>query len=204
MLNKYANTRVKKHTDQAYSSAYSGEIVIIEVGTGQDTRVFYAHRSLLTFYSGYFRAALDGGFAESRSGVIKLDCEECSVFERFVTWLYTYKTRPEKITEGNPHNHFLSCVKLWVFADRRDIPLLMNEMVDELQKIVVETWTYPNRVVKEVYATTTDGSILRRVIVHIYTCCTTKGNMTSEGFEPYPREFLLDLIKGLASATECQ
>lgn len=110
----------------------------IEVGDGEVKRTFYAHRGLLTFYSGYFKAALEGGFAEAQSGVIKLETEEPSVFEAFITWLYTRKACAKVINPDTACEHYELVVKLWIFANRRDIPLLMNEMVDSLHRAVVD------------------------------------------------------------------
>ena len=64
---KLANARL--------SSAFTGEMATIEVGTGENKRTFYAHRDLLSFYSGYFKAVFNGGFAAAQSSVIKLEIE---------------------------------------------------------------------------------------------------------------------------------
>jgi hypothetical protein len=54
-----------------------------------------------SFYYGYFRAALNEGFAEAGSGMIKLDTEEPAIFEGFDKWLYTTKARTDEITKQN-------------------------------------------------------------------------------------------------------
>ena len=86
-------------------------------------------------------------------------------FAGFVEWLYTHKHRADAITELNDHDQSTSAVKLWIFADRRKIPLLMNEMVDSLQKSVVTAWVLPSHRINEVYENTTTGSTLRRMVV---------------------------------------
>jgi hypothetical protein len=60
------------------------EIATIKVSTGKMERTFHAHRGLLSLYSGYFKAALDGRFAEAQSGVLELEIEEPDVFEEFL------------------------------------------------------------------------------------------------------------------------
>ena len=150
------------------SSVYIGETATIEVGAGEHKQTFYVRRDLLSYYSGYFKAALHGNFAEAGSGIVKLDTEEPSVFEGFVKWLYTRRARSDEINADTGRDHFMSVVKLWIFADRRDIPLLMNEMIDRLQQCIVTLWCVPGGTLREVYDNTTAGCALRRMIVDIY------------------------------------
>lgn len=186
-------------TDVARSSVYTSKINTIEVGTGNDKRTFHAHHELLTFYSGYFRAALNGAFAEAQSGVIKLESEEPAIFEEFVVWLYTKKTRMSQTkAETNGRNHYFPCVKLWIFADRRNVPLLMNEMIDQFQKSVVWCWHLPNSVIREVYQNTTEDAALRRMIVDMYKCIAGKG-LTEREYEEFPKRFLFELVESLVS-----
>lgn len=183
---------IRHIANRRYSSAYAREIVTVEVGSSESTRAFHIHRGLLTFYSGYFKAALNGRFVEAQSGVIKLDTEEPAVFEEFVKWLYTHKPRTEKITYENRKQHYLSIVKLWIFADRRDVPLLMNEMIDSFQHDVVRVWAMPRDVLKEVYENTIEGSTLRRMIVDMYK--SISGPMRQEYLDDFPKQFLFDWL----------
>lgn len=152
---------------------------------------------MLTFYSGYFRAALNGNFSEGQSGVIILESEEPDVFHEFVTWLYTTKARTDPVTDENFRSHCFSYVKLWIFADRRDIPVLMNDMIDTFQRTVVKAWKYPDMVVKEVYNNTTDGSALRRMLIRTFKCIAGE-NVLTEGCN-YPKQFLFDLVRRFAA-----
>lgn len=169
------------------------------MGTGANTKTFYVHRDLLSFYSGYFEAALNGGFAEAGSGIMKLETEEPAVFEGFVKWLYTAKARTDEITKQNAGEYFKSIVRLWIFADRRDVPLLMNEMIDSLHRSVVAIWIIPNNSVKEIYDNTTEGSALRRVLVDMYA--SVAGDELAGEFTPdndvYTKGFLCDLVKSM-------
>ena len=157
------------------------------------------YRDLLSFYSGYFSAALNGGFAEAGSGVIKLDTEEPAVFEDFMKWLYTRQHRSDTIVRSTRKRYCNSIIKLWIFADRRDIPLLMNEMIDSLQQSVVSAWTLLARsTIKELYTETTVESPLRRMVVDMYTSIAGEswsGNLTDVS-DDCIKDFLLDLVKG--------
>jgi hypothetical protein len=181
------------------SSVYSGETTTIEVGTGPNKQTFYVHRGLLSFYSGYFRAALDGGFLEANTGVVKLEIEEPTVFDGFVKWLYTTKVCKDDITEQNNAEYFNFIVKLWIFGDRREIPLLMNEMIDFLHQSVVRAWMLPSNSVTEVYDNTTEESALRRLLVDMYANLAAKKHAVSftPGSDTYNKQFRCDLVKSL-------
>jgi hypothetical protein len=208
----YSWSRSSELTNKPYSSAYVSEIVTIEVG--EDKRAFQVHRGLLTFYSGYFKTALDGAsgssktvpdeeIAEAQNGVIGLKFEEPAVFEEFVMWLYSHKPRVESTTKENAQQHYRSIVKLWIFADRRDIPLLMNEMIGNLQQAVASVWVVPVQVIQKVYEGTTEDSALRQMILHLFTSICGNAFVTHVTLEAgryeeyYPKRFLLDWIKGM-------
>lgn len=55
--------------------------------------------------------------------------------------------------------------RLWVLADRREVPLLMNKCIDAIKEKVLEDWWGPVPMVKYVYANTAPGSALRRFIL---------------------------------------
>lgn len=183
-----------------HSSAYIGKTATIEVGTDANKQTFYVYRDLLSFYSGCFRAALNGGFTEAESGVIKLETEEPVVFEGFVKWLYTKDFRSDEINKHNNKEYFMSIVKLWIFADCREIPLLMNEMIDRLQEAVHTVWLLPRNTIREAYSNTTARSALRRMIVDTYKTLGGIGlghDMTKDDgydYRCYPKQFLYDLM----------
>jgi hypothetical protein len=158
------------------------------------------HRGLLKFYSGYFQAALDGGFAEAQSRVIKLETEEPAVFEEFVLWLYTKTPRAESTTRDNCLQHYESTTKLWIFADRRDIPLLMNEMIDSFQQSVLVGWTtnmMPNNVINNIYENITEDCELRRMFTNMYWCMgsSAPADAIAKNPEDFHDDFLFDLVK---------
>lgn len=184
---------------QYHSTAYTGQVATIEVGTGSAKRTFYPHRDLLAFYSGYFRAALNGRFTESRTKVIKLETEEPAVFEGFLLWLYTCKARTDVITEDNAGEYFTSIVKLWIFADRRIIPLMANDMIDHLQQCVLTAWSIPTNTINIVYSNTTEESALRRMLVNMYASLASDdlaSIMTHDAGDSI-KNFLIDLVRSL-------
>ena len=124
------------------------------------------------------------------------------MFTGFVKWLYTNKHRADKITKATGGEHFMSIVKLWIFADRRGVPLLMNEMIDSLHHSVVALWYVPT--VKEIYENTTEESALRRMVVDMYA--NIAGSNQAAQFKTdsdvYTKDFLCDLVKSLIATNQ--
>lgn len=93
----------------------------------------------------------------------------------------------------------MAIVKLWIFADRRDVPLLMNEMVDLLQQRVIEAWILPTGIISEIYNNTTEESAIRRMLVDMYA--NIAGSDEAVYIKPdsddYPKHFLCDWVKSL-------
>lgn len=144
----------------------------------------------MCFYSGHFKAALKGTWAESSSGIIKLKTEDPLVFERFAHWLYT-----NKITDDTRKSGFGIIIDLWLFADRRDIPLLMNEMIDALHKGITDQWLMPTDCLHKVYENTTEGSALRRILMWSMSR-TVRSSLFEENYaKRWPRKALLDVLR---------
>jgi hypothetical protein len=115
-------------------------------------------------------------------------------------WLYTKKARRDPVTKEIAPQYNMSIMKLWIFADRRDIPLLMNEMIDAFQQSTLTTWQLPgNPVVREAYNKTNKDCALRRLLTHLYT--SLAGKEHAEGMmrnqKAYPRDFLHDMVTSL-------
>lgn len=176
-------------TNVVTSSAY-GETVTIEVGKDDAKKTFYPHKGVLYFYSGYFKAALNGSWSESESGVIKLESEDADIFGRFMLWLYT-----GRITDGTLQVTQTLVVDLWLFADRRNIPLLMNEMVNELHGSVADSWIVPTHCLRTIYENTSEGSALRRLL--IYSVCRTyspKDEVKKRQVDAWPQAALAEML----------
>lgn len=140
------------------TSGMFDKVVDVIVGTGATKKTFQLHEGLLRHYSGYFDAALGGGFAEAKTRVIELKEDDVPTFERFVLWLYTGKYRRVAVaSEG----HYDPICKLWVLGDSRQIPLLANAMIDILEDDIVKLGKLPIDNVSYVYANTMPGSKLR-------------------------------------------
>lgn len=160
------------------------------MGNEDKKQTFRTHKGLLSFYSGYFRAALGGAWAESTSGAIKLETEDPLVFGGFVLWLYT-----NKITDESLASKSTVITDLWLFADRRDIPLLMNEMIDALHLDMTVHWTMPTGRISKIYESTSSGSALRRMIMWSMSRTYDATLLEMNGVKEWPQEALLDMLR---------
>jgi len=138
--------------------------VQIVVGEGTAQKTFDIHKGLLSFYSDYFRSALNGNFSEALEGKITLSTEEVKVFEAFKDWLYTARLMPP----GKPNwddTTATSIIKLYVLADRRQVPLLANDCLDLLHKWMLAKWETIYKDLPFVYEHTFAGNGLRRFMI---------------------------------------
>lgn len=60
----------------------------IHVGTGDEKTVFPVHKKVFVKASKYFKAAFDGGFSESVSGILRLPEEDPELFAEVVRFVY--------------------------------------------------------------------------------------------------------------------
>ncbi|KAF5869108.1 uncharacterized protein Bfra_011651 [Botrytis fragariae] len=62
---------------------------MIHIHVGNDLKDFGVHKDLVCHHSPYFKAALNSGFEEATTGIIKFPEVKVEVFELFYHWLYT-------------------------------------------------------------------------------------------------------------------
>ena len=168
-------------------------IVKLEVGRNSD--VINVDKGVLQFYSGYFRAALNGKFVEASKGIIKLPTEEFKIVDLAVTWMYRRQLNVEFKSVAYGEIGLLLC-RLWVFADRREVPMLANAAIDELKRHLLTFWYLPSHeMVRFSYANTAAGAALRRFLVfYMAVTCSPRSLMPVENCG-WPQEALLDLLE---------
>lgn len=165
-----------------------GETVDVVVGETPNIKTFKLHKGVVSFYSGYFEGALRGGFAKAIQGKVELPTEEVDVFEWFVQWIYTRRIEEPRAGEG-----FGTVCKLWALADRREVPLLMNQCIDALRDQVAEQWLVPTDQLGFIYEHTFPYAGLRRLAVDL----TTKAGGPSllQSSMTFPNEVLRDFLQ---------
>jgi hypothetical protein len=124
----------------------------------------------LTFYSGYLKAALRGRWTVAEDDVTRLETENPKTFERFISGFYTRSITDDDDEKSNCQ----IIVDLWLFADYREIPLLVNGMLYYLKDRTLAEKTIPTLLLDTTYERTTLGCALRRVLVHVITNTANK------------------------------
>nr|POE66223.1 hypothetical protein CFP56_54485 [Quercus suber] len=176
-----------------------GDVVVVRVGYGTKQKSFTVHKGILTFYSAYFEAALKQSFSEEKSGIITLDTENVVTFGKFVGWLYTQKI--EYIYAADKQSRYKEIFDLWIFADRRQIPLLMNLAIDDLRMSFMRAWKIPkSQHLRYLYDNTTDISQLRVFAVHLLVKTCQFGSFKSDC--AWPVQALKDCLASLAKDRE--
>jgi hypothetical protein len=169
------------------------------------------HKDLLCFYSDFFRAALNGSFKEAVERKIELPDVKIEVFETFQVWLYT-QTLPKNEDEATEvYPAFARLIRLWIFGDKYQIPLLQNNAMDAMLAKVDEDQQVPTKVLNLAYENTVLNSPLRRAITDIMvyrskmpgaddtdsiksTCLATP--------DSWPKQACLDVIAEMSRAWE--
>ena len=144
---------------------------IVTLNVGPDKRTFHVHQELLFKYSSVFKAAFSGECRESSERCMALPEDDPEAVERFMQWFY-FKSLD--LTKG-------VCLKTWnerhwqlarlnTLADKFDIGLLKNSIVDELfaGSKELDSWVPGPPVIGYIYENTTETSSLRKLIVEIY------------------------------------
>lgn len=115
-----------------------GQMLSLQVEVvGAPGRTFQVHRGLLLFYSGHSNS-LFGPVHQTVSDRYLIYGQNPAVFERFLFWLYT-----GKIEDGTRQTDTKIIIELWCFAVQANVPLLMNEMVDRLQRWICDNRKLP-------------------------------------------------------------
>lgn len=121
------------------------------------------HKGLLCSRSGYFKAALTGNFREAEDQVVILDDEDPETFRMFNAWLYTdvlvEETDPLAIPWGLLFN-------VYVFAEKRIIPLLQNAAIDAIIRAHRQEFIPPIEL-RRAWASTAERSPLRKLLVDL-------------------------------------
>ena len=180
------------HNRESFNAA-----VQVKVG---HKKTFIVHKDILCRSAPYFKAALEGGFKESKDQVLKLPDDDPVVFSHFQLWLYT-----GNIIESHEFPKDISwkvLIDLYLFGDVRGIPRLQNEAIDLFIEKNKAMKVIPNDNFNFIYENTVDGSPLRKLIVDMMTfnAVLTESQWFDEKQALYPQQFLIDLAKSLYEA----
>ncbi|KAI5212271.1 hypothetical protein E4T38_00697 [Aureobasidium subglaciale] len=188
----------------SFRRSVSGPVASIEVGDGLHVQEFFAHKSLLCDCSQYFKAALDGHFAEGQKQKIVLDDEDPVIFGTFVAWLYQGQLDSQGVEaalDGSERFDY-HIAKLIVFADKRSITELENDAITMLLSFSHRAGPVERRVVECIYEIphvlqiSNLLCVLASEEVH-FRQSSRMGNMTC-----YPPEYLAIMVRILLEPVE--
>lgn len=146
---------------------------VVTFYVGPAKTVFHVHEHVLFDASPVFQAAFLGSFKEASERTMPLPEDDKESVGRMILWLYTKRldlTAPVSAETSN--ECYMQLAKLNTLAEKYDIPLLKNDIVDELfnlKKTSKNTEPPQISVVKHVYDNTPARSSFRKLMVAWYT-----------------------------------
>jgi len=165
----------------------------VSLVVGDNKRVFTMHKALICSVSSYFTAALKGNFKEATEQRIAFPEDNVWIFERFQLWLYSERVLDKDETIASLTYDQL--VNLYAFADCRCIPNFQNDLIDLIIKKIYMEKCLPLPCDGNMYAALDRSSPLRKLAVDI---AAYEGSFDeSWPLEEFPKEYLVDLIRGL-------
>ena len=185
------------------SNSFDG---LVEVVVGPQKQVFRLSKVILCNVSSYFRAALEGSFAESSTQKIELPEDDVIVFKLFRVWLYSFNqgslpsapetehgfefdTQLEPDVIIGPKDLF----DLYIFADMRDIPLLQNATVDTIIWISERKSFFIGDLIPYVYDRTAPKAPLRKLLVDWWSEFSDSTWLEEKHYGDFSKRFLFDL-----------
>jgi len=156
--------------------------------------------------SNFIKAALSGEWAESRSGVVKMEDATPEVFSTYTQWLYqgVIATQDRDMPIEDDEEYF-ELARAYVLGDRLQDADFKDAVIDCMiakseEKKAGGSRVFPRLdVVQHIYENTVEGSRARKVMVDLY-CRNARGNGTwlqPEGKDGAPHDFLYDLAASL-------
>ncbi|KAK3630328.1 hypothetical protein LTR56_017504 [Elasticomyces elasticus] len=186
------------------------------ISIGADAVMFTAHEQKLCQVSDYFLKAFHGAFAEGSSKKVHLPEERVADFGLFLDWLYTGKlTFPEQgdyakycdYIEGamsgvREHDgwRFREILNLYIFADRRGVPALRNDIIDRIAAWREHGWSHMSSyldLVNVAYDNLPAQSKLLKYLVDEAAFCWDHDLSSIDQLDEYPKAFVADAMRDL-------
>lgn len=74
-------------------------LVRIEVGSDEEKQAFDVYHGVLCFYSGFFKAALNGRWKESQDQVVQLPEDDPKLFQLLTHWVSLDYVNPSALLD---------------------------------------------------------------------------------------------------------
>jgi hypothetical protein len=175
-------------------------MIQVIVSTEPGATTFNIHKDLLTYHCEYFRTALKECWKPGADDTIHLPDEDAYIFSLFNYWMYTKRLYHKEhcidnksaVIETIPLS-FKHLFDTYVFADKRGIPELANDVIDTIFAQICQHRCIPDWELEYIYVNTPQGSALRRYVVD-FALATEKFDDIDEIADIYPKEFLVEVI----------
>jgi hypothetical protein len=155
---------------------------------------FHAHIDLLCTSSTFFNKALNGEFKEGIDKVVPMPDDEPEIFLEFLNWLYD-----RKHFNGMPlvFVDVLKWCKLWILADKLDVPALQNFAMESIFKTFdsYDGHSLPASTFNHVYQNSVPNSPLREVLWQ-FAVRKMALKFYNENVSALEVDFLEDLCRG--------
>jgi hypothetical protein len=153
----------------------------------------HVHKSLLCHYSTYYKAAIYGQFHEATHNHFDLGLNK-NCTEWFVRWLYS-----GEFGNGDPCPDTKDLVRLYVFADEKDILGLRRAVMTRLTQMDPEFWSYCS--IALAINSLPPSATLYKFIVEWYTnhWYYSESENSPEECKVLPKEFFHLVMSELAS-----
>lgn len=97
---------------------------MVRIIVGEQQKRFEVHKGVITFYSGYFDKAFNGGFAEAAAKEVVLKAEDPKIVDFVRYWIYRQRFTPHTGELETKKLGLTDIAKLWIFGDAHEIPML--------------------------------------------------------------------------------
>lgn len=184
----------------SYSTSFGPTVELI---VGENAEVFTFYENILCSIAPYFETALRGGYKETTAKRIEMLDENPVVIRRFQLWVYSGSFFVDEADRRSID--YTLCVRIYVFAECRGIPLLQDNVIDTCVSKYLDRedgatmpmWT----IINDIYENTKEGSPIRRYFVDI-TQYHVNGGEWKECVCPeiLPKDFFVDMTFALMSS----
>lgn len=186
--------------------SYGTSIITVKVGRKENSKTFTVHENLLTKYSDFFRTALNGQWAESKTNSVLLPQHNPESFSIFTQYLYDgqiYSAKDDeddRVTAGADWE-WLRLLEAWRLGDSLLAPSFNDAIVDVVIAKIHQSYRYPIGMVKHTHYFGGKSAGLRRLSLDIAIWVWEDEDYDTQ-LNDVPHEFLVDLAEALGKTRE--
>jgi hypothetical protein len=182
------------------------DLIRVEVGQGDERRVFPVFASILTTRSKFFEKALSDGWKEAEDRVVKLPEVDLSVFNLYLHHVLSgdfpvvAKNTPSECLDLNIYlglSERLQLSRLYILAELLQDTTTKNKtlkaFIASIFKIRQRRFFMPDsQAIRVIYEGTPPESAMRRLLVDSHAAYGKSDYISSHVFEEWPKEFLYE------------